>query len=304
VTPATDAAFTSADAGLYDGTVGKACMVDSDCQPAGGPGVNRCTATINPGGDPEYPNAVCIIQGGLQTSCEVGTDNGLHFCDGPDNSNSPGLCVGNEGSTGACLPKCLAQNDGSAPIGCIGHDACLLMGWALDSMNNPVGIGYCTAGCTADSDCPAGSSCQKDDGTCVVSVVPRTKTIGEACTEADDQSGACFCLATTATSTAYCTQTCIVGSMTNPCPAGYLCDASEATMLPDAQGALTVPGFTTQAPGLLGICLAACSVADAAAAAPPDAAAADAGSTAGGGCPATTTCQTGDVPGPDCQPPQ
>jgi hypothetical protein len=46
--------------------------------------------------------------------CNPGTDNLPHFCDGPDDPSSPGYCLPN-GTSGVCVPKCLAPADGSPP---------------------------------------------------------------------------------------------------------------------------------------------------------------------------------------------
>src|SRR5438105_446480 len=80
-------ASSPVEAGMaYDNTVGLPCKADSDCQPAGGPGVAICSTSAFNGA--VYPTPVCVIP-----SCDPGIDGFAHFCDGPDVPGSPGFCL-------------------------------------------------------------------------------------------------------------------------------------------------------------------------------------------------------------------
>ena len=245
----------------YDGTVGKTCSSDADCHSASGPNKVKCSKTVF---SPEdyYPTAVCIID-----SCSpVSTDSTLHFCDGPDDSSSPGICVpGLNG--GVCVPKCNYDQNGNAPTGCAGKDTCFTYPTATET-----GVGYCWGGCTSDQDCSDGQHCQTDQGICVVGVTPPTKNIGDACTKADNTTEACECLYGNSND-GYCSSFCIVGQ-TSTCPSGYLCDSFE----------FRAYGYTTPSVGMAGYCTKDCS---------GDAAA----------CPASASCSNLSVSGPDCIPP-
>jgi hypothetical protein len=280
-----DAATAGGDAAtsMYDNTVGNTCKADSDCQPAGGPGLAVCSSSLGSGG--LFPTPVCVIP-----TCNPGTDGFAHFCDGPDQPGSPGFClaVGTAGQ-GFCLPSCVAFSDGTSPQGCSGKNYCVVAAFATDTTTNqPVGLGYCFGGCTADADCPTGNHCQTNEGICLPTVTAPTKAIGQACTSADNSTAtapaACDCLLNSNTNNGYCSQSCVVGSTTNPCPAGYLCDSFLPTQLVDSTGA-TFPGFTTQNPSLLGTCAAICTTPDAST-----------------GCPATSTCTNFETAGDDCLP--
>jgi hypothetical protein len=276
----------------FDGTVGKGCQSNADCQPIGGVGVNTCSSSTF--ANALYPAAVCVLR-----TCNPGTDGNLHFCDGPDNPASPGVCL-NSANGGICLPKCLAAADGSAPTGCQGKDTCALAATAVIS-SQLVAIGFCLGGCTADTDCPAGNKCQKDQGICLTTVTPPTKALGAPCTTADNGStttpAACNCLINQAAmaTQGFCTQTCIVGSAAAACPAGYLCDSQEPLQVTDPNTGATLTGFATQNAGISGLCLptATSCTADA-----------GAGASSGdaGACPANSRCVTTNTAGPDCQP--
>ena len=268
---------------MYDNTVGLPCHADSDSQPAGGPGVAVCSTSAFNGA--VFPTPVCVI-----LTCNPGTDGFAHFCDGPDQPGSPGFClpVGTNGG-GVCLPACAALADGSSPQGCTGKDYCVVAAFATNTMTNQsVGLGYCFGGCTADADCPSGNHCQTNVGICSLTVTPPTKTVGTACTSADNGSATtpatCNCLVNSNTNSGYCSQFCVVGSATAACPTGYLCDSFLPTQLTDQTGA-TAPGFTVQNPGLLGTCAATCTTPDAST-----------------GCPAGSTCTSFETAGTDCLP--
>jgi hypothetical protein len=257
--------------------VGLPCQSDSDCRPPGGPGVNICSSSLS---DPIFPTPVCVL-----LTCDPYAS---LFCDAPPNqsSNTPGVCLQTgtnpDGGDppGVCLPLCGIDGTGSAPEGCVGNDTCVNMGLAefSTSRNAVWGPGYCWGGCTTDSECPTGSSCQTNEGICVRTVTPPTKALGAPCTSADNGSAttpaACNCVVDPWTSTmaGTCTQFCIVDSPAAACPAGYLCDSFETTDV-----------FPIQSVGIAGSCLHACD--------------GDAGT-----CPANLTCVTSDTAGPDCLP--
>jgi hypothetical protein len=268
----------------YDGTVGMPCEIDTDCDPAGGPGDNVCSKTAF-GVGPLWPTPVCI----LMRCNPIGSGNeGIQYCDGPPNDpTSPGICLPTtsppEVNMGTCLPRCQVGVDGGAPIGCQGKNACNLVGAINTATGTVVGEGYCFGGCAANSDCPSGSQCQVDEGTCVTTLYTRTKMLGQACSSADSAatSNACFCDYSPATNQGYCTQSCIVGGP--PCPTGYLCDTGETGQIAGlaADGGALL-GFAVQNTGMAGICRVSCQ--------------------AGGTCPANSSCSTKETVGPVCAP--
>jgi hypothetical protein len=263
----------------FDGTVGTACTSDLDCQPAGGPGMNTCSTTTFV--DPIFPTPVCVLR-----SCDPGTDGLIHFCDGPDNPQSPGICLPTP-SGGTCLPSCFFGADGAAPVGCKGKDTCTYYASGVSTTTGqPVAIGYCFGGCVTDADCPTGSACQTNAGICVASATPPTKPIGSTCTAADNGSNTtpptCNCFLGPTSTQGFCTQSCIVRSATATCPGGYVCDSLLPAQLTNAADA-SVTGFTVQNTNLAGLCLPTCG---------GDAAA----------CPGMSTCSTADTAGQDCTP--
>jgi hypothetical protein len=244
----------------YDGTVGKACSSDSDCHSANGPNKARCSSTV---WSPEdyYPTPVCIID-----TCAPISDTKLHFCDGPDDPSSPGICVPGFNSS-VCVPKCTYDKQGGAPSGCAGKDTCFDYPTIVET-----GIGYCWGGCAQDADCQNGQHCQVDQGLCVVGVTPPTKNIGDACTKTDNDTEACYCLYGN-NDDGYCSSFCGVGQ-SGTCPSGFVCDPYEYRAY----------GYTTPNTGMAGYCTKSC-VGDAAA------------------CPASSSCTNLSVSGPDCVPP-
>jgi hypothetical protein len=308
-----DAAATGGDdgggSGVVDGTTGLICQTNADCRPDGGTGVNVCSNSPNFFTlGPVFPTPVCILP-----SCNPGNDGLVHYCDGPDASTSPGVCLPT-GTSGVCLPQCTIAPDGSAPTGCKGKDVCNLVGTGFDmATNQPTAVGFCQGGCKADGDCPTGAHCQQNEGVCVTTIRNPTKTIGQACTATDGRNRVCNCLLTNnSPSAGYCTQFCTVGGVA--CPAGYVCDTGQPNMVPDSSGAM-VPGFAQENTGLAGTCSKVCSLgADAGVApdagGPPagdagDAAvppAVDAGGGGPGACPPNSTCDVTTPVGPDCLP--
>ena len=295
---------SNASNGMYDGTVGQSCKADSDCQPAGGPGVNTCSLSLNPAAGPIFASAFCITR-----SCDPGSDGNLHFCDGPDDitMDPKGVCLATGPGSGICLPLCLALVDGSAPTGCLPGDACAPLEFATDSQTGDIAaaIGFCTGGCVADSDCPTGSHCQVDQGSCLDTVTPPTKPAGAPCTQADTTSGACNCVSLAQFSDGgaapgVCAPFCVTGPTTG-CPSGFVCDALLQTTLEQDDAAL-VAGFTKNNPGLGGECFQACAGAEAGSPAGEAGASSADGGAAAGACPGTLTCATTETVGADCLP--
>ena len=245
-------------------------MSNSDCQPDGGPGHNLCSlaggfidfyavASFVDLGAVIYPSPVCLLP-----SCEAGTDGVVHFCDGPDQATSPGVCVtGVTGTGNGCYPACFFDNAGSAPVGCLANDVCVSYGVVEDATGNLRGVGYCTGGCTSDAQCPSNQQCQTDWGACVTMKIPPTKAIGAACTNSDNgeftNPSNCFCNVAPTMTDGYCSQFCIVGSTTAPCPTGYTCDGQEPLDVVNANDA-GITGFSKQNTGLAGVCTPTCSI--------------------------------------------
>jgi hypothetical protein len=245
----------------YDGVVGKTCTTDKDCATANGPNLARCSNTVFNGED-FFPTAVCVLP-----SCKPVTGtSAVHFCDGPDDPSSPGICVTSGTSGSVCLPKCTYDKQGGAPKGCVGKDACNSY-----PVTVAAGVGYCFGGCTQDGDCQDGQKCQTDRGWCLPGFTPPTKNVGDACTSSDSDALVCNCLYGTA-KTGYCSQFCTVGGAA--CPSGFVCDSLE----------IRATGFTTPNPGMAGYCTASCA---------GDAAA----------CTTNSTCTNVFAAGPDCIPP-
>jgi hypothetical protein len=226
----------------YDGTTGKPCTTDADCRSADGPEVARCSSSVF-APDEYYPTPVCI----LPTCSPVSDSTSVHYCDGPDEASSPGMCVpAGMAGAGQCLPKCAFDTSGDAPTGCQGKDTC----FAYNS-GPEAGYGYCWAGCTQDSDCESGQHCQADRGTCLAAVVPPTKTVGQACTQTDEDDDVCYCIYGGASETGYCTSFCIVGDAST-CPGGFVCGADEDR----------ASGYSMQNTGMAGRCHYQCSTTD------------------------------------------
>jgi len=308
---------------VADGTSGKACTADSDCVGDSGAGVNKCSSdyqlTVAGVGVQLWASPVCIIPISSSGNCDPGTDpTQIQFCDGdPNDPNSPGVCMAFDPSApmtgqGICFPKCTFGTDGSPATGCVGHDACGLVTYLLDTSNNVTGLGVCQSACQTNADCAAlGTTyvCEPDIGDCTMAAVPRTKTPGTSCTTTDQMAGACFC-ATGSGTTGFCTGTCVVGATPSDCPSGWVCDTGEPQTLDFGTGSPTFPPLTKQTAGMLGVCSPTCTSADAGVAeagtpapetdggAAPEAAA----PTALAACPGTSTCVDETIVGPDCQP--
>jgi hypothetical protein len=316
-----DSSILETGGGPADMTTGKVCTMDSQCTGPGGPGINVCSISGYFRGGPLNPTPVCLSP----APCDLGTGVNVQFCDGPSptDSTSPGICLPTatamSGPNGQCFPKCTIPTDGSAPTGCQGKDRCNLFATGTDPTGAPIALGYCLGGCTANSDCPSGSTCQKDEGLCVTTPATATKQLGQTCT-ANDLSTTnyrCNCFYQPMTMLGYCSQFCITGPQSPaPCPSGYVCDPQLPTMVPGLNDAM-VSGFTKVNPGLAGYCLQACgtaSVPDAGTTVETDAGdAGEDGASEGGSstgvdaqasvmCPLTAGCSTMNTAGPDCTP--
>jgi hypothetical protein len=329
-----------AEAGVaFDMTTGKVCTKDSDCVGDGGPGVNVCsgdsTLLFSVTNVPVMlePTPVCILPPPTSTAvgnCDPapnGADGLPHFCDGPDDITKPGpgICIpfdptNPQPNQGTCFPLCTFQSDGTKVSGCAGNNACVPFTFTFDTNSVATGYGACQGGCQQDSDCSAlgtGFVCQTDIGFCTNMPLTRTKTVGTSCSAAgttnDQTTGACNCVASSATDLGACATSCVVGGL--PCPNGLKCDSdllSPIVFVAEDGGMTSVP--LTQSPGLSGTCSAPCSFSDAGvpadAGALLDAAPADAEADAGtdaapatsGGCPPNLTCQAATSVGPDCLP--
>jgi hypothetical protein len=245
----------------YDGVVGKACTTNADCATQNGPNLARCSNTVFNGED-FFPTAVCVLPSCTPTTSK----SAVHFCDGPDDPSSPGLCVtfGTNGSL--CVPKCTYDKQGGAPKGCTGKDACNSY-----PITAAAGVGYCFGGCTQDGDCQDGQKCQTDRGWCLPGVTPPTKSVGADCTASDSTALVCNCLYGTS-NTGYCTQFCTIGG--NQCTSGFTCDSLE----------IRASGYTTPNTGMAGYCTKVCTG-------------------DGGTCPGGASCTNVFAAGPDCIPP-
>jgi hypothetical protein len=283
----------------FDGTVGNPCTTDAECVPDGGPAINRCSNSLSYQVGPNattnlYPTPVCLVPPGPDgANCDPApstdpTGGTLHYCDGPDDPSSPGLCVPLTAPTasgrGQCLPKCTLALDGSAPHGCVGSDACLQFTPEVAPGAATFGLGYCRGNCNSDSDCSAlGSSfvCDAIAGVCTTQLQPAIKQLGDTCTLADTKSGACTCLVISS-STGYCSSACVVGGPV--CPDGWICDSLQPSLVPDGNGGAT--RVTAPSQGAAGFCVIPCTHDDA-------------GTPA---CPDSLSCQSVTPAGPDCLP--
>jgi hypothetical protein len=227
-----------------EATVGKACTAAADCDPLG-TGDGTCIAYA-------YPTPVCI-----ETSCDPGDGTKIVACDNCDGIDR-GVCLSEGSGGGICLPACSFADDGAAAKGCVGKDACVPFGWTTTSP--PItGIGYCYGGCFADADCPTGTRCQIEQGTCVKTLTSFAKKPGDACTYKTTPSAVqdCNCYASYATNKGYCSSFCEPGDSTHACPGALKCTGGLPTAC--ASGS---PLFTKTPSGLYGYCLLPC-VADA-----------------------------------------
>jgi len=223
-------------------TTGKTCKDDAECDPLE-LGTSFCSPTGFTSGS-LYPTPVCF-----SVECDPGDGTKIVGCDG-----DTGVCL-STGSGGICLPVCEFDDSATAPKGCEGKNKCNIYGWGTDTTTmKTTGVGYCFGGCTADTDCPTGNKCQKEDGLCVKAPVTYTKTPGTACTDADAKAPAkCNCLYTTADKAGYCANTCYFGEST--CGTGFTCDSG----LPKTKIRDDDTVFTATPKGMAGYCLKDCT---------------------------------------------
>lgn len=274
------AGAADAQSSQNDRTTGQPCSADGDCRGAGGPGTNRCSSdpsfaqTIGGVRVQLWPTPICLepLTGNGQGNCDpapAATDpsgRSVHFCDGADEPSSPGICVplnptDPQAGQGICYPKCTFGTDGTAPVGCPGHDACVYYAFSLEDASVS-GFGYCQGECQQDSDCSALGSqyaCQLDLGFCTASPHSRTKGIGTACTEADEASGACNCESGGSSSLGYCTTACVAGG--SECPPSWVCDTRETATV-RFEGVMQELSVTAPAVGMVGTCAPQCSPSD------------------------------------------
>jgi hypothetical protein len=303
----------------FDGTTGKPCMTSSDCVGTGAnaPGTNICSNTLQytftKVSFQLFPTPVCEIapvqNAGNCDPCGGATpcDQNLHFCDGPDDPSSPGMCLPNSFSNpqindGTCVPYCTLPMDGSKPVGCQGHNRCVPYTWVLttgaDGGQSVTGYGFCQGACEVDADCTdlgTGWVCQTDIGFCTQTKVSRTKMPGEGCTggtatTSDNATGACYCVSNNTTNLGYCSNSCIVDG-TVACAAGYTCDSFAPSGPLTFGDAGMAPALTKQNTGAAGTCFATCTVPDA-----------GVGIDGGAQCPTNSTCTGDTLAGPDCLP--
>jgi len=291
--------------GTYDGTTGQPCTTDAQCHTATGPGVNACSNDVlftgSLGDAALYPTPICIMPGTCDPLAN-GADM-IAFCDGdPTDPASPGICYPTTNpptaGKGTCFPQCQYKPDGTAAVGCQGTDVCQAYGSGTDTNGNPIGIGICYGGCTADADCAnsgtnasvAADKTQKCDalyGICSTTVTPPSLGIAAGC-NASSTTVSCDCISNPNNNLGFCSTFCVQGG-TGQCPTGWFCDTQLPTTVQNAQDA-TVTGWTQPNPGLGGFCAPLCNV---------DSGVAD---TDSGACPSNSSCQSGDLGGPCCLP--
>jgi hypothetical protein len=277
---------------IFDGTTGKACMTDADCKSTnpGAPGLVKCSlgGSVFGNGDFVYPSGVCLMPPTMTGNCSTPNDGLVHACDGLDSDpNAPGICspIAQGSSMGNCYPACAFKSDASAVTGCVGKDACQPVGYGPDMTGTTaVGVGYCYGGCEADADCPSGNKCQTNYGFCVKTSTT-VGTEGTGCNQTAAQSLACLCLSSTG-SAGFCGLICKTGGVA--CPSGQVCDAGLPSTIANPMTDAPIPGWTSQNPGLIGICSQTCSL--------------DGGASGeAGACYTNSTCQDLSIVGPDCQ---
>ncbi len=300
----------------FDGTSGKACKTDTDCN--GGAGINKCSDdfayTIGGQKVTLWPSPICLVPP-TAPNCDpcgisaMGTcgDGAIWGCDSDpatlDPTTSPGLCLPNNPTTpaanqGVCIPRCELPTDGSAATGVTKPNTCVAYTFLEPTTGPIVGVGFVQGTCQADSDCTGlgtGWICQVDIGFCTQATAQkvRTKTIGTACTSgtaatSDSTTGACNCIGNNTTNVGYCSSACVIGG--TACPDGYVCDGFYPYG-PLVFGDASTPALAAQNVGAAGTCIQPCTMVDG-------------GTAADGGpqCPTNSSCLLETLEGPDCLP--
>ena len=279
---AQDDAQSDAEGGSDDetivGTTGRACSSDSDCTSADG---DTCSSDypVSAAGviGQALPQPVCM-QSPEADNCDPAPASdpfgeNAHFCDGPDDPTSPGICLADNPANpvsgmGICMPKCTFATNGAAAVGCLAPDTCTPVIYGPLDNGTIVGFGFCQGTCQKGTDCPAQSgvvaTCETDVGICTTQPVTRSLGLGDACTLNDYQAGNCNCDVDPGSGTGFCTTACVVGGM--PCPTGWVCDTGIPTVITTTNGSSFA--LTTQNPGLAGICLPSCPPSEAVQSAP------------------------------------
>ena len=287
----------SGDSGAagFDGTTGKPCTSDVDCISDGGPGINTCSSDYAVPRSPTSKSPcgrrpVCILpppMSSAQGNCDPvpgGVDDGLpHFCDGPDDPTSPGLCLpfsqnNPQPGEGVCYPLCTFALDGTKATGMRWHRQ-LLSGHvpAEQHYGNGHRVRLLRRRLSAGRRLRAAGDRLRlpdryrllHDGT----KVTRTKAIGAACsttnaagmtvgTTDDATTGACNCDADPTTGEGICSTACTVGGA--PCQDGWTCDAgypNPLVFMSSAGGAAINVPVTAQNIGSPGTCRPICMLA-------------------------------------------
>ena len=205
--------------------------------PASTPSLSNTTVTL-------FPTPVCMVplgNGPGGANCDPAPprrSNGanFHFCDGPDDPTSPGICIPLTATPspglGLCQIPCTAALDGTQASGCPGQDTCILQYVGSDpTTNQPIALGYCRGACEKDADCVdldtaraaarrrrggAWTSRRSTSGSAPQTPVTRTKQLGDdvphhgprATTTPPARATA---LSATRRTKGFCTQACIVG---------------------------------------------------------------------------------------------
>jgi len=221
--------------GMPEGTVGQRCTNDRTCD-RNHSGLNFCSDDGSFSAGTLYPQPLCL--GRICTPADTLSE--AASCD-----EGLGVCVATGSLTGVCLPKCTYDGTGAAPVGCPDRDPCTPYAWTSDGK----GVGYCTPGCLADTDCTNGDRCQMDQGACVTKSFPRTYPVGHACSPSSNPPEVeCNCMFAPNGGDGYCTQFCLVDDARTTCPDGFVCSA-----------ALPASTFTKEPTDAAGNCLKTCA---------------------------------------------
>ena len=243
-----------------EGTVGKLCKTDADCDVAGSVGDNVCSNGFFSVGD-VYTDPVCVgpcRRGPGETFADI-------LCDGNAAESSPGVCLADQpGEVGPCMPAC--EFDSTSVITpCAGTNQCGPAHFGTLADGSVVSLGVCLGACRSDADCKGsqGQKCQVETGVCVTSKnhVSYTKDVGEGCNGAAAPDE-CNCNSVGGSGTGkdrgHCTHACLTGAcgddLCNALATGWRCSAGLPSKLGDGK-----PGFTGQPDGIAGACALPCT---------------------------------------------